>query len=114
MGDRLLTTIIELENALQEEYCREERRAAAWREREVAALERNLAATRRQLSAETLAAETPARQAAEAEAARRRQAAERLCARLTALPDVFLEAMLRRALCLLLPEDDHDHPHGQG
>jgi hypothetical protein len=114
MSDRLLTSIIELEKALQEEVRREEERAAAWRERECAALVVALEAEQRQLQREEAGRAAAARQAAEAAAVDLRLANEAWCARLAALPDSFLKAALQRQLTTLLPGTGDDHPHGQG
>lgn len=113
MSDRLLISIIELEKTLQEEVRREEERAAAWRERECAALARMLAAEQRQRQSDTAARAVEARREAGTAAERLRLETDEWCARLAALPDSLLEAVLRRYLPAILPETDDDHPHGQ-
>lgn len=114
MSDRLLATIIELEKALQEETRREAERAAAWRDRELAALALEASADRQKLSGAEAKELSAARQEVEAEGTRLLAAAEARCTRMTALSDAVLEEVLRRQLHRLLPEDGDDHPHGQG
>ena len=114
MSDRLLTSIIELEKLLQEEVRREEERAAAWCERECAALAQVLAVEQRQRQSDEAARAESARREAGAAAERLRLETDEWCARLAALPDNFLEAVLLRQLSAILPETDDDHPHGQG
>lgn len=114
MSDRLLISIIELEKTLQEEVRREEERAAAWREREFAALTQILVSEQRQQQREEVARAATARREAGAAAERLRLETDDWCARLAALPDNFLEAELRKQLSAILPETDDDHPHGQG
>jgi ATPase subunit of ABC transporter with duplicated ATPase domains len=114
MSDRLLTNIIELEKTLQGEVEREEARASAWRERELAALEQEFTTSRQQLQqrqAEQLGA---ARRDATAAAERQRLAMAAWCERLAALPDSRLREVLHRHLPSILPEAGDDHPHGQG
>lgn len=114
MSDRLLASIIDLEKTLQEEVRREEERAAAWRDRELAALEAEREETRRTLDKWHAEQTAAARRKAEAEGETRRTAGAARCARLAGLSDSFLEDVLRRQLNLLLPEGGDDHPHGQG
>jgi hypothetical protein len=114
MGDRLLSGIIELEKTLREEERREAARAAAWRERELAALAAELTAARLALAQRDEDAVAVAREAAEAEGAALLAAGAERCTRLAALPEAFLESLLRRQLGRLLPEADDDHPDGQG
>jgi len=114
MSDRLLTSIIELEKALQAEVAGEAARAAAWRERELAILAAAMEAAGHQLrtmEAEQVAA---ARRAAEADAAQLQRETVAWCQHLAALPDKVLERVLLRQLPLLMPEAGDDHPHGQG
>lgn len=113
MGDRLLAGIIELEAALQEEVRREELRAAAWLSRELAALDTGIEPVRGALESWRERQTAAARAAAEAEAEGRRAAGEARCAALAALPETFLEELLRGRLDRLLPEAGDDHPHGQ-
>ena len=114
MSDRLLTAIIALEKALQEEVCREAALAAAWRERELAALTREMTAARQAIEARQAEATAEARRGAEAEGERICTAVAARCARLAALPDHFLEELLRERLGMILPEAGDDHPHGEG
>lgn len=114
MSDRLLISIIELEKTLQEEVRREEERAAAWREREFAALTQMLAAEQRQRQSEAATRAATARREAGAAAERLRLETDGWCARLAVLPDNFLKAVLCKQLSAILPETDDDHPHGQG
>lgn len=114
MSDRLLAGVIELERILQEEVRREESRAAAWQEREVAALTAGLEAGRRELERRRAEQLAEARHLAEAEGAALQAAAAARCARLVNLEDTFLEEVLRRQLGALLPEAGDDHPHGEG
>lgn len=114
MGDRLLTAIIALEKALQEEVCQEAARAVAWRERELAALARELAIARQGIEVRQAEETAAARRAAEAEGERACAAVAARCARLAALPDRFLEGLLRARLGMILPEAGDDHPDGEG
>jgi hypothetical protein len=114
MGERLLNSIIELEKALQAEVAREEARAAAWREREFAALELTLATARRQLQELEVDRLASARRDAETCAEGLRQDTAAWCERLAALPDSLLREVLLRHLPDLLPETSDDHPHVQG
>lgn len=114
MSDRLLATIIELEKMLQEEARQEAERASAWRDQELAGLALEVAAAREELTISEAAELSAARRAIEAEGARLLAAAEARCLRMAALPDAFLEKVLRRQLHRLLPGNGDDHPHGQG
>jgi hypothetical protein len=114
MNERLLSSIIALEKALQEEVREEEARARSWQERELAALAAVSEQHRRELELWRDEQAAAARVAAESEGAQLRAAAAGRAERLAALPQTFLQELLTRQLQRLLPEDDHDHPHGQG
>lgn len=114
MTDRLLATVIELEKALQEEVRAEEERAAAWRERELAQLDADLAGTRAQWSSWQEEQAAAARHAADRAATELQAAAAARCTRLATLPESFLVKLLEQQIAALLPEVGDDHPHGQG
>ena len=114
MSDRLLTTIIELEEALQEEVRREAERAGAWRDREYAALAAAATEEHRWLDMQEREQVAAAQQAAAEEAGHWQAAADTWCARLAALSDPFLKELLRRHLAMVLPETGDDHSHGEG
>jgi hypothetical protein len=114
MSDRLLASVIELEKALQEEVAQEEARAAAWQERELAALAAGMELSRQALDGWHAGQTAEIRRRAEAEAETLRAAGAARCARLATLSDGFLVEVLRRPLTLLLPETGDDHSHGQG
>lgn len=113
MTDRLLATVIELEKTLQEEVRAEEVRAAAWRERELAQLQTDLAAARLEVVRWQEEQAAAAHCAADRAAAELQAAATGRCARLAALPEYFLEKLLKQQLAALLPGVGDDHPHGQ-
>ncbi|TLM65852.1 MAG: hypothetical protein FDZ69_08210 [Deltaproteobacteria bacterium] len=114
MGDRLLATIIELERSLQGEIRRETALAEAWCARELAALAREGESVRCRLAEQERAVLAAGRAAAEKDGERLLAAAEARGAQLEALTDAQLTVALRKVWHRLLPEDDHDHPHGQG
>jgi len=114
MSERLLTSIIELEKALQAQVAGEAARAAAWQERELALLGGDIAAAREQLRTIETEQVAAARRAADADAAQLQRETMAWCQRLAGLPDAVLERLLLRQLPLLMPEADDDHPHGQG
>lgn len=114
MSDRLLTSVIELEKTLQEEVRQEEVRAAAWREREIAALHAEADAVRQELARFHAEQVAEAQRQAAAEAAALQVADTARRERLAALAEPFLEELLRRQLDALLPETCDDHPHGEG
>lgn len=113
MGDRILEQIVQLENGLQRQLEQETARAAAWRDGELADLDRRLesavAATDEQdrlvIEREVAAAEREAAVLEENERTR--------CRRLAELSDSDLQRLLLRHLEAILPESLHDHPDGE-
>jgi len=113
MSERLLTSIIELEKALQAEVASEAARAQAWKERELGLLAGDMAAARDQLRTTEAEQVAAARRAADADAAQLQREMMAWCQRLAGLPDAVLERLLLRQLPRLMPEAGDDHPHGQ-
>jgi hypothetical protein len=114
MSDRLLASIIELEKTLQEEVRQEAARAAAWQDRELAALDDEALGARRQAERWGEEQAEAARQLAEADGEKLQAVVAARCARLGALTESFLERVLQPRLKLLLPEVGNDHPDGEG
>lgn len=113
MKDGLLDDIIHLEKQIQAEVAAEETRAAAWRDRELAALDAaatRLKATEEQRLDRALSA---ARDKLRREADALESSAADACRRLESLDDDVLRRVLHRHLPSLLPGGDHDHPHGE-
>ena len=113
MKDGLLDEIIHLEKRIQAEVAAEETRAAAWRDREIAALGAKTARKRAAEEARLERAMTKVRDKLRREAAALESTAAESCRRLESLDDEALRQVLRKHLPSLLPGGDHDHPHGE-
>lgn len=113
MADQLLSAIIALEKDLQEQIQKEQSRALAWREQQLAALAADRERQHTALAATRSAEIEAVRQAAVGEGAHALAAARAWCARLEQLPDEVCIRHLAALLQRLLPEAGDDHPHGQ-
>jgi phage shock protein A len=113
MSEQLLSTIIALEKELQRQVQEELSRAAAWRERQLAALAKEEERVRTTLATERAAQIEADRRSAVAEGERAVATVRLWCARLEALPEDVCVAQLVPLLRRLLPEAGDDHAHGQ-
>jgi hypothetical protein len=114
MSDGLLENIIQLEKSIQTEVDREQLRAEEWQSREMANLETVLAGAKEEMAQHRSQRLAKTKSELEREGTKLQAEAEAWCKRLESLDDSVLRAILRSHLAVILPEDDHDHPHGEG
>ncbi len=114
MSDGLLESIIQLEKSIQAEVAKEKVRAEEWQTRELANLETVLTSASEELARNRSQKLARKKRELKREGAKVQTDAETWCKRLESLDDSVLRATLRSYLAVILPEGDHDHPHGKG
>lgn len=113
MTDGLLAEIILLEKELQASLSAEEQRCRAWRDRELAQLDRALDEAREAADGSGQRRIEQARVAAEQEAEELLRRTRLWCRVVDTLSEKTLRDSLRRHLAEVLPEVSDDHPHGE-
>ncbi|MEJ2471421.1 MAG: hypothetical protein P8Y91_08225 [Desulfuromonadales bacterium] len=114
MKDGFLDTIIQLEKQIQAEVATEKKRAEAWRERELAALETGVQAASTEIEERHRQILADKKAAYQEESAALKAATSRWCHNLEELDDTRLREVLQEHLKTILPGGEDDHPHGKG
>ena len=114
MSDGLLESIIQLEKSIQAEIAREQVRAEEWQARELTDLDAMLHSAGEEAVERRKRLLADRTRELEQESAKIQSDTEAWCKALEALDEALLRTTLRPYLAVILPEGDHDHPHGEG